>query len=67
MTTIDLITGILGAGKTTFIRKYATNLLAQGKKIRSVPVHLLHKNQSLPLQGGDDLRLQRPDLPQTPL
>ena len=33
MTTIDLITGILGAGKTTFIRKYATDLLAQGKKI----------------------------------
>lgn len=33
MTTIDLITGILGAGKTTFIRKYAANLLAQGKKI----------------------------------
>lgn len=28
MTTIDLITGILGAGKTTFIRKYAANLLA---------------------------------------
>ena len=33
MTTIDLITGILGAGKTTFIPKYATDLLAQGKKI----------------------------------
>ena len=33
MTTIDLITGILGAGKTTFIRKYAANLLTQGKKI----------------------------------
>ena len=33
MTTIDLITGILGAGKTTFIRKYAADLLAQGKKI----------------------------------
>ena len=27
MITIDLITGFLGAGKTTFIRKYATHLM----------------------------------------
>ncbi len=33
MIKIDLITGILGAGKTTFIKKYAKYLIASGKKI----------------------------------
>ena len=33
MTKIDLITGILGSGKTTFIRRYAKDLLKQGKRI----------------------------------
>lgn len=33
MTEIDLITGILGSGKTTFIRKYARHLIDSGKKI----------------------------------
>ena len=33
MTKIDLITGILGSGKTTFIHRYAKHLLEQGKKI----------------------------------
>ena len=33
MITIDLITGFLGAGKTTFIRKYATHLMEQGLNI----------------------------------
>ena len=33
MITIDLITGFLGAGKTTFIRTYAQYLLAQGEKL----------------------------------
>lgn len=33
MITIDLITGFLGAGKTTFIKKYAQYLLEQGEKI----------------------------------
>ena len=33
MITIDLITGFLGAGKTTFIEKYARFLLAQGERI----------------------------------
>ena len=32
MIRIDLITGFLGAGKTTFIRNYAAYLLRQGKK-----------------------------------
>lgn len=33
MTKIDLITGFLGAGKTTFIRKYAKHLLDKGENI----------------------------------
>ena len=33
MTKIDLITGFLGAGKTTFIRYYVNYLLEQGEKI----------------------------------
>lgn len=33
MTRIDLITGFLGAGKTTFIRKYAKYLLDKGENI----------------------------------
>ena len=33
MTKIDLITGILGSGKTTFLRRYAKDLLQQGKRI----------------------------------
>ena len=32
-TRIDLITGILGSGKTTFLRRYAQHLLAKGLKI----------------------------------
>lgn len=33
MIKLDLITGFLGAGKTTFIKKYAKYLLQQGEKI----------------------------------
>jgi G3E family GTPase len=33
MIKIDLITGFLGSGKTTFILKYADYLLRQGKRI----------------------------------
>ena len=33
MIKIDLITGFLGAGKTTFIRKYAKYLMDSGKHI----------------------------------
>ena len=32
MVKIDLITGFLGSGKTTFIRKYAQYLMEQGMK-----------------------------------
>lgn len=33
MVTIDLITGFLGSGKTTFIKKYASYLMSQGMNI----------------------------------
>ena len=33
MISIDLITGFLGSGKTTFIKKYAKYLIDQGKNI----------------------------------
>ena len=33
MVTIDLITGFLGSGKTTFIKKYAEYLISQGLNI----------------------------------
>ena len=33
MTKVDLITGFLGAGKTTFLRRYAQYLTAQGNRI----------------------------------
>lgn len=34
MITIDLITGFLGSGKTTFIEKYARWLVARGERVR---------------------------------
>ena len=34
-TKVDLVTGFLGAGKTTFIKKYARYLLDKGCKIAS--------------------------------
>ena len=33
MVKIDLITGFLGAGKTTFLKKYAAWLMKQGLRI----------------------------------
>ncbi len=33
MTKVDLITGFLGSGKTTFIKEYARYLVRQGKKV----------------------------------
>ena len=33
MIKIDLVTGFLGSGKTTFIRNYAKYLISQGKRI----------------------------------
>lgn len=36
MTKVDLITGFLGAGKTTFIKKYADYLQARGEKVHII-------------------------------
>ena len=33
MIKIDLITGFLGAGKTTFIKKYASYLMRQARRL----------------------------------
>lgn len=33
MITVDLVTGFLGAGKTTFIKKYANYFMEQGQKV----------------------------------
>ena len=33
MVKVDLITGFLGSGKTTFIKKYASWLMKQGQNI----------------------------------
>ena len=33
MVKVDLITGFLGSGKTTFIKKYASYLMEQGQNI----------------------------------
>ena len=33
MIPIDLITGFLGSGKTTFIKKYAAYLMESGKRV----------------------------------
>ena len=33
MVKIDLITGFLGSGKTTFLKKYAKRLMEQGQNI----------------------------------
>ena len=33
MIKVDLITGFLGAGKTTFLKKYAGYFIKQGKKV----------------------------------
>lgn len=36
MVKVDLITGFLGSGKTTFIKKYARYLMEQGQNIASL-------------------------------
>ena len=36
MTKIDLITGFLGSGKTTFMKLYASHFLSKGENIRLV-------------------------------
>ena len=41
MVTIDLITGFLGSGKTTFLKKYAEYLMDQGLHIGTEQSRLL--------------------------
>ena len=36
MVKVDLITGVLGAGKTTFIRRYADYFMRKGKRINII-------------------------------
>ena len=38
MVQVDLITGFLGAGKTTFLRRYVRYLVQQGHKVWSLEV-----------------------------
>ena len=73
MITIDLITGFLGAGKTTFIRKYATHLMEQGLNIGilendhgAVNVDAMLLQDILTLHIGNGCRRLRCRLPQTP-
>ena len=40
MVKIDLITGFLGSGKTTFIKKYAKYLMDTGENICIIRPHL---------------------------
>ena len=42
MIKIDLITGFLGSGKTTFIKKYASYLLKKGMNIGILKQHHIH-------------------------
>ena len=42
MVKIDLITGFLGSGKTTFIKKYAKYLIDQGLNIGILAVSYTH-------------------------
>ena len=46
MVKADLITGFLGAGKTTFIRKYVTYLLSQGEVVQRVGVYTLYGSEA---------------------
>ena len=41
MVQVDLITGFLGAGKTTFLRRYVRYLVQQGHKV-CIPVSYTH-------------------------
>ena len=49
---IDLITGFLGAGKTTFLLRYARFLLAQGQKLGILVYDHGAMNVDLPLLNG---------------
>lgn len=75
MIKIDLITGFLGSGKTTFLKQYAKYLMAQGKNIGilendfgavNVDMLLLQELRGRSVRAGDDFRRMRQrDTPQT--
>ena len=73
MIKIDLITGFLGSGKTTFLKQYAKYLMAQGKNIGilendfgAVNVDMLAGTAQRSVRAGDDFRRMRQrDTPQT--
>ena len=67
MVKVDLITGFLGAGKTTFIRKYARYLMDQGMNIGilendlgaiNVDMMLLHDLEGEQRQGLLQTKIQ---------
>ena len=60
MIKVDLITGFLGAGKTTFLRRYARYLMAQGLKIGILVYDHGAVNVDLPLL--QELRGERCEL-----
>ena len=73
MVTIDLITGFLGSGKTTFLKKYAEYLMDQGLHIGilendfgaiNVDMLMLHETQGRSVRTGDDRRRMRCGEPQ---
>ena len=57
MTRVDLITGFLGAGKTTFLLRYAEYLLRQGLRIAILAYDHGSVNVDMPLLG--ELRSDR--------
>lgn len=72
MVKIDLITGFLGSGKTTFIKKYAKHLIDKGDNIRilendygavNVDMMLLKDLEGEKVRTGDDCRRMRRRLP----
>ena len=73
MVKIDLITGFLGSGKTTFIKKYAKHLIDKGDNIGilendygavNVDMMLLKDLEGEKCETGDDCRRMRRRLPQ---
>mgnify|MGYP000077441486 FL=1 len=61
MVKIDLITGFLGSGKTTFLRKYASHLIAQGQNIGILENDFGAVNVDMMLLGdlrGDNCELE---------
>ena len=56
MVKIDLITGFLGSGKTTFIKKYADYLIRQGCSIGILENDYGAINVDMMLRAGDGIR-----------